>query len=281
MCSTKPRAHAGREPGLHRLRGDSRGLASSFSGSYQILAVALLASASMTAFQDLQATTWRDVAIGEIPEIVVYRNPKGTFTRSVTAGLSSLRLSCPRPCQGDDLAVPYLRDRRLHADHGHGICHPPAHPPAPLPDAPAFWGALVRRLRGAPGVVFIGQIVGKWEEGGWVVLITFSLSDPRRARHLDFPGGLPRSRENPPHRPRKRRVAGFHGIDRRVAIPADAGIPVPFWSASARFFELFGVRRPLRFEAPVSAGDYNEAVHRRSSGSAVAFGTISRKQTAF
>ncbi len=28
----------------------------------------------MTAFQDLQATAWRDVAIGEIPEIVVYRN---------------------------------------------------------------------------------------------------------------------------------------------------------------------------------------------------------------
>ncbi len=54
--------------------------------AYQILAVALLAAASMTAFQDLQATAWRDVAIGEIPEIVVYRNPQGTFTRSVTAG---------------------------------------------------------------------------------------------------------------------------------------------------------------------------------------------------
>ena len=54
--------------------------------AYQILAVALLAAASMTAFQDLQATAWRDVAIGEIPEIVVYRNPAGTFTRSVTAG---------------------------------------------------------------------------------------------------------------------------------------------------------------------------------------------------
>ncbi|HEY3291136.1 MAG TPA: hypothetical protein VGK87_13490, partial [Anaerolineae bacterium] len=54
--------------------------------AYQLLAVALLAAASMTAFQDLQATAWRDVAIGEIPEIVVYRNRAGTFTRSVTAG---------------------------------------------------------------------------------------------------------------------------------------------------------------------------------------------------
>ncbi len=25
------------------------------------------------------------------------------------------------------------------------------------------------------GVVFIGQIVGKWSEGGWVVLISFSV----------------------------------------------------------------------------------------------------------
>ena len=51
---------------------------------YQLLAVALLAAASMTAFQDAQATEWRDVAIGEIPEFIVYRDPRGTFTRSVT-----------------------------------------------------------------------------------------------------------------------------------------------------------------------------------------------------
>ncbi|MCX6071773.1 MAG: hypothetical protein NTU91_13115 [Chloroflexi bacterium] len=47
--------------------------------AYQLLAVILLAFASLTAFQDLQATAWRDVAIGEIPEIVVYRNKGGTF----------------------------------------------------------------------------------------------------------------------------------------------------------------------------------------------------------
>ena len=51
---------------------------------YQILAVVLLAAASMTALQDAQATEWRDVAIGEIPEVIVYRDPRGTFTRSVT-----------------------------------------------------------------------------------------------------------------------------------------------------------------------------------------------------
>src|SRR4030095_7684182 len=52
--------------------------------AYQILAVLMLAAASMTAFQEAQATEWRDVAIGEIPEAIVYRDPRGTFTRSVT-----------------------------------------------------------------------------------------------------------------------------------------------------------------------------------------------------
>jgi hypothetical protein len=52
----------------------------------------MLAAASMTAFQDAQATEWRDVAIGEIPEVIIYRDPRGTFTRSVTItfGLSVL-----------------------------------------------------------------------------------------------------------------------------------------------------------------------------------------------
>ncbi len=44
--------------------------------AYQILAVLLLAAASMTALQDAQATEWRDVAIGEIPEAIVYRDPR-------------------------------------------------------------------------------------------------------------------------------------------------------------------------------------------------------------
>jgi hypothetical protein len=29
----------------------------------------------------------------------------------------------------------------------------------------------------------------------------------------------------------------------------------------ARFWELFGVRRPIRFEKPIPAGDYDHAVH--------------------
>jgi hypothetical protein len=33
--------------------------------------------------------------------------------------------------------------------------------------------------------------------------------------------------------------------------------------AVARLFELVGIRRPLRFEQPVEAGTYDEAVHSR------------------
>jgi len=31
--------------------------------------------------------------------------------------------------------------------------------------------------------------------------------------------------------------------------------------AVTRFLELFGVRRPVRFETPAPAGDYNHALH--------------------
>ena len=75
--------------------------------AYQILAVVLLAAASMTAYQDLQAMAWRNVAIGEIPEIVVYRNPKGTFTRPVTAALLAAILIQFLVRGKVSLAVPY------------------------------------------------------------------------------------------------------------------------------------------------------------------------------
>ncbi|MBE3067255.1 MAG: amino acid permease, partial [Chloroflexi bacterium] len=75
--------------------------------AYQILAVALLASASMTAYQDLQAMAWRNVAIGEIPEAVVYRNPKGTFTRPVTAAAIAAIIIQLLVRGESSLAVPY------------------------------------------------------------------------------------------------------------------------------------------------------------------------------
>ncbi len=142
---------------------------------YQILAVALLASASMTAYQDLQAMAWRNVAIGEIPEIVVYRNLKGTFTRPVTAAalaalvilfLVRAKLSAAVPYYGVGVFLPIMvmglaiRKHILKTATG----------------KKRQWGSLGATTAAVlAGLVFVGQIAGKWTEGGWVVLISLSV----------------------------------------------------------------------------------------------------------
>ncbi len=142
--------------------------------AYQILAVALLAAASMTAFQDAQATEWRDVAIGEIPEAIIYRDKRGTFTRSVTItfGISVLIMLLVRgetsiavPFYGVGVFLPIMI--MALAIRQHVLQHSTGSTRSWGAGAAAFTAALA-------GVVFVGQIVGKWEEGGWVRLITFS-----------------------------------------------------------------------------------------------------------
>jgi len=87
--------------------------------AYQILAVILLAGASMTAFQDAQATEWRDVSIGEIPEVIVY--PFGDDyiwnCRCHYVIGSRRNIGCRT----------LLRRGRLYAHHGHGPGHPAAY----------------------------------------------------------------------------------------------------------------------------------------------------------
>ena len=234
--------------------------------TYQILAVALLAAASMTAFQDLQATAWRDVAIGEIPEIVVYRNPQGTFTRSVTAGFIVAVLIQLLVRGNTSAAVPYygigvfmpimvmgfaIRKHILQTAHG----------------AARVWGSFGAGFAGGlSGVVFIGQIVGKWSEGGWVVLITFSLLVLAANALLISPIGY-------------RDPRTIHRIVREKARVQGSMASIVEWQSLrmqeyryslrgrflvwvTNFFELFGVRRPVRFEpVPVIAGDYDHAVH--------------------
>ncbi len=142
---------------------------------YQLLAVVMLAAASMTAFQDAQATEWRDVAIGEIPEIIIYRDRRGTFTRSVTItfGISILLMFLVRgqttvavPFYGVGVFMPImvmgLAVRQHIKQHFTGRAR-----------KLGMAGATVAAV--LAGVVFIGQLVGKWDEGGWAVLVSFSL----------------------------------------------------------------------------------------------------------
>jgi hypothetical protein len=228
---------------------------------YQFLAVALLSAASMTAYQDLQSMTWRNVAIGEIPEIVVYRNPKGTFTRPVTAAVIAAIIIQLLVRGNTGLAVPY---------YGVGVFLPiTAMGLAMRKHILLNFSGRARRL-GVLGTnisialsttVFAGQIIGKWEEGGWVVLISLSVLILMAHAILISPIGY----RNPDQVYRivrvKSRIQGPMG-----AIVEWQSLKVQEYRyqilvAIARFWELFGVRRPIRFEPPPPAGDYEEAVN--------------------
>ena len=142
---------------------------------YQILAVAMLAAASMTAFQDAQATEWRDVAIGEVPEIIIYRDQRGTFTRSVTITFIIAVIIMLLVHGQTTVAVPF---------YGVGVFMPimvmgmavRRHIQAHYSGRTRAFGAAAAGFASTlAAVVFVGQLIGKWSEGGWMALISFSL----------------------------------------------------------------------------------------------------------
>lgn len=143
--------------------------------AYQIVAVLMLTAASMTALQDAQATEWRDVAMGGIPEAIVYRDPRGTFTRSVTItfGVAVLIMFLVRG--QTTVAVPF---------YGVGVFMPITamglavrrHILAHHTGRALRWGAAgATAATVLAGLVFIGQLIGKWHEGGWVALLGFGV----------------------------------------------------------------------------------------------------------
>jgi hypothetical protein len=229
---------------------------------YQVLAVALLAAASMTALQDAQATEWRDVAIGEIPEAIVYRDPRGTFTRSVTITfcvavlimfLVHGRTTAAVPFYGVGVFMPImvmgLAVRKHVLTHYTGRVRK--------------WGAAGALAAAVlAGFVFVGQIAGKWQEGGWVVLISFSILALAAHLLLLSPLGY-------------REPVQIHRIVRDKARVRGAMASIVEWQSLkmqeyryslligiARAFELVGIRRPMRYEpVPVPAGDYDHALH--------------------
>jgi hypothetical protein len=234
--------------------------------AYQILAVALLSAASMTAFQDLQATEWRDVAIGELPEFVVYRNAQGTFTRSVTIGFVATVIIMFMVRGQTSVAVPF---------YGVGVFMPimvmglaiRKHVQVHFTDRAKAWGTFAASFAAAlAAVVFVGQIVGKWAEGGWMVLISFTVLVVAANALLISPIGF-------------RDPKQIHRIVRDKARVQGAMASIVEWQSlrmqEYRFslrnrilfgitncFELFGIRRPIRYEpVPAVAGDYDHALH--------------------
>ncbi len=144
-------------------------------GAYQVLSVLLLAAASMTAFQDTQATEWRDVAIGEIPMFICYRDKRGTFTRSVTAAFVVSGLIMLLVQGNTSRAIPF---------YGVGVFLPIGimglairrHILTTVTSAHARRiGAAVAMMAAIiAGIVFISQLFARWEEGGWLRLISFT-----------------------------------------------------------------------------------------------------------
>jgi hypothetical protein len=228
---------------------------------YQILAVLLLAAASMTAYQDLQSIGWRNVAIGEIPEVVVYRNASGTFTRPVTVAFIAA-IAIQFLVRGKtSLAVPYYGVGVFLPIMAMGLAirkHILSHNTGRKRRAGAAGATLAASLA---AFIFVGQIVGKWAEGGWLVLISLSILILMANAILISPIGY-------------RDPEQIHRIIRvKSRIQGPMGSIVEWQSlkmqeyrykillAIVRFWELFGIHRPVRFEVPIPAGDYDPAVH--------------------
>jgi hypothetical protein len=229
--------------------------------AYQFLAVGLLAAASMTAFQDAQATEWRDVAIGEIPEFIVYRDKRGTFTRSVTVAfvvavfimlLVRGQTTVAAPFYGVGVFLPIsvmglaIRQHMLQNFTGWR----------------RNWGAFGAGFAALmAATVFVGQIVGKWEEGGWIRLITMTTLVISAHLLLLSPLGY-------------RTPKQIHRIVRDKARVQGAMASIVEWQSLkmqeyryslllgvSKFWSWFGIYRPVRYELPGIAGDYNHALH--------------------
>jgi hypothetical protein len=206
------------------------------------------------------------VAIGEIPEVIVYRDPRGTFTRSVTIsfGLAVLIMLLVRgqttiavPFYGVGVFIP-ITAMGL-AVRQHVLMH--------FTGRARKWGAFGATFAAILSIiVFFGQLIGKWHEGGWVALVSFSLLGLAAHAILISPVGY-------------RDPKQIHRIVREKAMVQGAMASIVEWQSlkmqeyryslvarlaiyTARFFELFGVRRPVRYEpVPVPAGDYDHALH--------------------
>jgi hypothetical protein len=129
------------------------------------------------------------------------------------------------------------------------------------------WGAAAAAFASLLAfTVFLGQLIGKWHEGGWIALVSFTILGIAAHLMLISPLGY-------------REPTQIHRIVREKARVQGAMASIVEWQSLrmqeyrhslrgqiligvSRFFELFGVRRPVRYEAtPASAGDYDHALH--------------------
>ena len=230
--------------------------------AYQILAVGLLTAASMTAFQDLQAITWRNVAIGEIPEVVVYRNPKGTFTRPVTAAAIAAIIIQLLVRGNTSTAIPF---------YGVGVFMPITimglamrkHIKESVTGRARTWGLVGTTFSSIlSAIILLGQVVSKWNEGGWVVLVTMAVLVLISYVILASPAGYRDPKDIHRIIREKSRVEGAMGnmVEWQSLRMQEYRFQVLM--AIANFMAIFGIMKPLSVEKsiPAPAGDYEDAM---------------------
>jgi hypothetical protein len=142
-------------------------------GFRQVWSSLTLSFANMTAYEDMQSTAYRDGVRGLLPLSLVYRSPNGNFPRPVllTFGVATLIMvlvggntSAAIPFYGIGVFAPIafmgfavFRHLRLRKPAGYRI------------------GSFFAFIAACLSVfIFMSQIVGKFEEGGWIRLVTFS-----------------------------------------------------------------------------------------------------------
>ncbi len=242
---------------------------------YQILAVALLAAASMTALQDAQATEWRDVAIGEIPEGVIYRDRRGTFTRSVTITFIAAVVIMLIVRGRTTVAVPF---------YGIGVFMPIAimgfavrkHILAHFTGRQRAWGAGGSRT-GRLALDLHLRLADRRQVGRrWVdPPVELHGSHHDGSRPVALADRVPRPGADPPHRAREGTRAWRHGLDRRMAIAEDAGVPLPPADGAGRILDRLR-RAPAASPRACAGGGLRPCLARRRSHGAVDLAQVPR-----
>src|SRR5579859_8155200 len=121
----------------------------------------------------MQSTDYRDGARGLLPPNMMYRSPNGNFPRPVLIAFAAATIIMLLVQGNTSAAIPF---------YGIGVFAPISFMGFAVTrhlqhTKPRHWhfAATFTFISGCLAVfIFMSQIVGKFEEGGWIRLITFS-----------------------------------------------------------------------------------------------------------